>query len=136
MWLENGELYSLLPPFYGLRVHVAKPSIMLSLFVSGACGFASVKVDPLCAACQISTSEEAGMMDKYSWSNLTPAGKKIMKHCVFTVFEECLAGGLGENTFCETVVSKSAELGWTEAEDLKHDKIVECALPDTPPLPH
>ena len=107
---------------------------MLSLFVSGACGFASMKVDPLCAACQISTSEEAGSgMDQYTWSNLKPAGKEIMKHCVKTVFEECLAGGLGKNSFCKTVVSKSAELGWTEAEDHKHDEVVECAL--SPPLP-
>ena len=63
---------------------------------------------------------------------LNPAGKEVMKRCIFTVFKECLADGLGENTFCETVVSESALLGWTEAEDHEHDTVVECAL--TPPL--
>ena len=111
---------------------------MLSLFVSGACGFASVKADPLCAACQIS-SEEAGSgmtggMGTYS--DLTPAGKEIMKRCIFTVFEECLAGGLKKNSFCETVVSESAALGWTEADDHEHDKALECALRSlTDPFP-
>ena len=47
---------------------------------------------------------------------------------------ECLADGLGENTFCETVVSESALLGWTEAEDHEHDTVVECALTSTAPL--
>ena len=110
---------------------------MLSLFVSGACGFASVKADPLCAACQISSDRGevgSGMMeDTYSWENLTPAGKESMKHCVFTVFKECLAGGLKENSFCETVVSDSADLGWTEVEDHEHDTALECALTSTMP---
>ena len=108
---------------------------MLSLFVSGACGFASVKADPLCAACQIS-SEEAGSgmtggMGTYS--DLTPAGKEIMKRCAFAVFKECLADGLDENSFCKTVVSESADIGWTEAEDHEHDKVVECALTSAAP---
>ena len=110
---------------------------MLSLFVSGACGFASVKVDPLCAACQISSDRGevgSGMMeDPYSWENLTPRGKEIMKRCVFTVFKECLADGLDENSFCKTVVSESADIGWTEAEDHEHDKALECALTSAAP---
>ena len=100
---------------------------MLSL-LSGACGFASVKVDPLCAACNLDARHvSSGGMGTYS--DLTPAGKEIMKRCVFTVFEECLADGLGENSFCKFVVPKSADIGWTEADhDQKHDKVVECAL--------
>ena len=102
---------------------------MLSLFISGACGFASVKVDPLCAACQITPEEAGGATGGMgTYTDLTPAGKEIMKRCVFTVFKECLADGLGENSFCETVVSESAALGWTKAEDHEHDKALECAL--------
>ena len=110
---------------------------MLSLFVSGACGFASVKVDPLCAACQIKPDEIAVPVDSPfpggTYFDLTPAGKEIMKRCVFTVFKECLADGLDENSFCKTVVSESAALGWTEAEDHEHDKALECALTSTAP---
>ena len=104
---------------------------MLSLFVSGACGFASVKVDPLCAACQIKPDEIA--VPGGTYSDLTPAGKEIMKRCAFAVFKECLADGLDENSFCKTVVSESAALGWTEAEDHEHDKALECALTSAAP---
>merc|ERR1712194_639597 len=66
------------------------------------------------------------------YDKLNPAGKEVMSRCFFTVFKECLADGLGENTFCETVVSESAKLGWTEAEDLEHEKVVETYLDDFP----
>ena len=120
---------------------------MLALFGSSICGFATVKLDPLCEACKLEGDKHVvggtkGMevhskhlvQPGVGYDALNPAGKEVMKRCIFTVFKECLADGLGENTFCETVVSESALLGWTEAEDHEHDTVVECALTSTAPL--
>jgi hypothetical protein len=104
---------------------------MLFLFSGAACGFASMNVDPLCDACNLDAKHIKIGGSPGSYSDLTPAGQEIMKRCIFTVFEECLADGLGENSFCSTVVSESARLGWTDADDLEHDKVVECALTST-----
>ena len=114
---------------------------MLALFGSSICGFATMKLDPLCEACKLEGDKHVvggtkgmGVLPGVGYEALNPAGKEVMKRCIFTVFKECLADGLGENTFCETVVSESALLGWTEAEDHEHDKVVECALTSTAPL--
>ena len=111
---------------------------MLSFFSGAACGFASMKVDPLCKACQIKLEDDlssgTGGIILGPNSTLTPTGQEIMKRCVFTVFEECVADGLGENSFCSTVLSESAVLGWTEAADHDHEKVVECALTSTAPI--
>ena len=121
-------------------------AIMLALVGSSICGFATVKLDPLCEACNLDGDKHVdggtkgvGLLPGNEvgsdgwYDKLNPAGKEVMKRCFFTVFKECLADGLGENTFCETVVSESAKLGWTEAEDHEHEKVVECAL--SHPLP-
>lgn len=107
---------------------------MLFLFSGAACGFASMNVDPLCDACNLDAKHIKIGGSPGSYSDLTPAGQEIMKRCVFTVFEECVADGLGENSFCSTILSESAVLGWTEATDHDHEKVVECALTSTAPI--
>ncbi len=90
-------------------------------------GFATMKVDPLCAACQISVEQGAGLIANGDGTdNALFTNSPIFKTCTSTVFKECLQKN-AKAPFCESVVSEAKRvLGATMSKDFGYEEVLKC----------